>query len=136
METAATMRSNAVYNVLVVVLVAGLAAGVALLFLTTSAPARSADLTLGLPESVDCPFGSGAPVCYRFDLVNSGAAGAFVRCEVIPAGDTTAVFGNGETTYEGADALDAGEKWHLYVQVEAGADGTVTEPMVGCGQVS
>ena len=106
------------------------------LFLTTNAPARTPELTLGMPESVECPFGSGVPVCYRYDLVNTGTAPAFVRCEVTPAGDSTAVFGNGETSYEGTEALEAGAGWHLTVQVEAGAGDVVSEPMVGCGQVS
>ena len=136
METAAPLRSNAAYNALAVLLAAGLALGAALLFLSTNAAPRVAELGVGQAESVECPFGSGAPVCYRYELVNSGSAGAFVRCEVIPGGDTTAVFGNGETSYEGVTALEPGENWLLYVQVEAGTTDVVTEPMVGCGEVS
>ena len=60
----------------------------------------------------------------------------FVRCEVTPAGDSTAVFAQRETSYEGAEALEAGAGWRLSVQVEAGATDVVSEPMVGCGQVS
>jgi hypothetical protein len=136
MDTAAPMRSNLAYNLLAVLLALGLAAGAALLFLSTNTAPRVAELGVGLPESVDCPFGSGAPVCYRYDLVNSGSASSFVRCEVAASGDTTAVFGNGETSYEGAGALEAGETWHLYVQVQAGEKDVVTEPTVGCGPVS
>ncbi len=136
MRSAAPSTTNATYNLLVMILIAGLVTGAALLFLTTNAPARTPELTLGMPESVECPFGSGVPVCYRYDLVNTGTAPAFVRCEVTPAGDSTAVFGNGETSYEGTEALEAGAGWHLTVQVEAGAGDVVSEPMVGCGQVS
>ena len=134
-STAAT-RTNTTYNMLAMLLVAGLVTGAALLFLTTNAATGTAELTVGLPEPMECPFNSGVPVCYRYDVVNTGTAPAFVRCEVIPAGDTTAVFGNGETAYEGVDELAAGKGWHLVVQVRAGADDVVSEPMVGCGQVS
>ena len=136
MDTAAPVRSNTAYNLLAVLLAVGLVAGAALLFLSTNAAPRVAELGVGQAESVDCPFGSGAPVCYRYELVNSGTASTFVSCEVIPSGDTTAVFGNGETVYEGVDALEAGEDWLLYVRVEAGESDVITEPMVGCGAVS
>ncbi len=136
METAAPLRSNAAYNALAILLAAGLALGAGLLFLSTNAAPRVAEVGVGQAESIDCPSGSGAPVCYRYEVVNSGTATAFVRCAVIPGGDTTAVFGNGETSYEGVTGLEPGEDWLLYVEVEAGPTDVVTEPMVDCGEVS
>ena len=92
MDTVAPTRSTITYNLLAVLLAVGLTAGAALLFLSTRGPARVAELNVGMAESMECAPGTGAPVCYRYDLVNSGSAEAFVRCELVSGGDTEAVF--------------------------------------------
>jgi uncharacterized protein (DUF58 family) len=120
------------YNVLVLVLVAFIALG-AMLFALTTGPVRAIpDLKVGISEAVDCPFGSGAPVCFRFPLSNEGRADTAVRCELTPAGDSTAVFGNGSAEYFSPTEIAAGETWQLYTQVEAGESAVVDEPSVAC----
>jgi len=120
------------YNVLVLVLVVFIALG-AMLFALTTGPVRALpDLKVGTSEAVDCPFGSGAPVCFRFPLSNEGRADTAVRCELTPAGDSTAVFGNGSAEYFSPTEIAAGETWQLYTQVEAGESAVVDEPAVAC----
>lgn len=132
MDMATSTSTDALYKVLVALLFTALATGFALLFLATGGSATTASVNVAAAESVDCPFGSGSPVCYQYAITNPGDTGAFVRCQVTPSGDTTAVFGNGETIYEGAAALDGGDTLQLYVQVQPGSGDVVTEPVVGC----
>ncbi len=131
MDVGRTAHGNTAYNVLVVVLIAAIATCAGLLLLTTGAP-RAAALELSAPEAEDCPFGSGSPVCYRFDLANTGGNETYVRCEALPAGDTTAVFANGGLAYESALPLEAGDVFRLYVRVDPGPSDVVQEPSVTC----
>ena len=101
MDAAPPIHSGRTYTVLVVLLAGLIALGAMLLVLVTGGGSiSSASFEVAVPEAVECPFGSGAPVCYRYNVTNTGDAPSFVRCELTPAGDTTAVFGNGSTSYE------------------------------------
>jgi hypothetical protein len=129
---AAPTRTNVAYNVMAVLLAVGLAMGVALMFLATRGAVSAPVLDMHPAESVDCPFGTGAPVCYRYEIANTGNAAGFVHCEVTPTGDTTALFFNGETVWDSVVELDDGNAMQLDVQVKAGSDDVVTAPSVRC----
>ena len=75
------------YTVLVIALVGLIGAGAARLFMTTGSPRAGARFELGTGEAVDCPFGTGSPVCYRFNMTNTGGAEGYARCVVAPGGD-------------------------------------------------
>jgi hypothetical protein len=132
MDSARPVQSSFTYNVLVVALIGVIATGAALLFLTTGSPRAGAQFELGTGEAVDCPFGTGSPVCYRFNLTNTGGAEGYVRCLVVPAGDSAAIFANGETAYESPVAVESGEIYRLYVEVDPGPSKDIAEPSISC----
>ena len=132
MDPARHVHSSLTYNVLVVALVAMIGAGAALLFMTTGSPRAGARFELGTGEAVDCPFGSGSPVCYRFSMTNTGGAEEYARCLVSPAGDSTAIFANGEVSYESPLAVKPGEIYRLYARVDPGPSKKIAEPSISC----
>jgi hypothetical protein len=138
MDAATPIHSGRTYTVLVVLLAGLIALGAMLVVLVTGGGRiSSASFEVAAPEAVECPFGSGAPVCYRYNVTNTGDAPSFVRCELTPAGDSTAVFGNGSTSYESPIEMAATDVYRVYVQIEAGPSGEVTSPpMVGCAPVA
>ena len=84
MDAARPLHSSLTYNVLVIALVGMIGAGAALLLMTTGSPRAGARFELGTGEAVDCPFGTGSPVCYRFNMTNTGGAEGYARCVVVP----------------------------------------------------
>jgi hypothetical protein len=132
MDPGRPIRSSPAYNVLVVALIGVIAAGAALLFLSTDSTRAGAQFELGPGAPVDCPFGTGSPVCYRFNMSNTGGAEGYVRCLVMPTGDSSAIFANGETAYESPIAVKPGEVYRLYTRVDAGASKEIAEPIVSC----
>lgn len=137
MDAASPIHSGRTYTVLVVLLAGLIVLGATLVVLAVGGTRlSSASFEVAAAEAVDCPFGSGAPVCYRYNVSNVGDAPSFVRCELTPAGDTTAVFDNGSTSYESPVEMKAGDVYRMYVKIEAGPSGSVTSsPMVGCAAV-
>lgn len=121
---------------LVTMLAAGLAIGVALFVLQTRAPSTDARFEVATAQAVDCPLGSGKPVCYRFDVTNSGPGVAPLRCVVVPPASGTAVFtASGSTIYDSPGLVAVGDVYSLYTEVEAGGEATVERPSVGCSPV-
>ena len=125
-------RSTIWYMALVVLLVAGLAIGVALSCCRGSG--RRPEFTVATAQAVDCPVGSGVPVCYRFDVTNTGGGDGAVRCVVVPADAGSAVFtASGTTVYESDGPVAVGDTYSLYTEVEAAEGETVVEqPAVAC----
>ena len=120
---------------LVVLLAAGVVFGFALFFLQARGPGADAEFTVAAPQAVDCPAGSGVPVCYRFDVTNTGRGADPVRCLVAPTGDGTATFSaSGTNAYQSDGPVAVGDTYSLYTEVEA-SDGedVVERPTVGCG---
>jgi hypothetical protein len=128
-------RSTIWYMALVVMLFGGLAAGVALFVLQARGPVADAEFIVAVPQAVDCPTGSGVPVCYRFDVTNAGGGGDAMRCVVAPTGGGTAVFtASGTSEYQSDGPVAVGDTYSLYTEVEAADGGSVVErPSVGCG---
>jgi hypothetical protein len=121
---------------LVTVLAAGLAIGVALFVLQTRAPTTDARFEVAAARAVDCPLGTGKPVCYRFDVTNAGPGVAPLRCVVVPPAAGTAVFtASGTTIYDSPGPVAVGDVYSLYTEVEAGEEDTVERPSVGCSAI-
>ena len=130
-------RSTVWYVALVTVLAAGLAIGVLLFVLQARGPGADAEFLVASPEAVDCPSGSGVPVCYRFDVTNTGGGGGAMRCLVRPIGDGSAVFtASGTGLYESDGPVAVGDTYSLYTEVEAGDGSSVVErPTLACQSV-
>lgn len=129
-------RSSLVYMALVTLLAAGLAIGVALFVLQTRVPNTDARFVVAAPEAVDCPVGTGKPVCYRYDVTNAGSGTAPVRCVIVPPASGSAVFtASGTTVYDSPGPVAAGEVYSLYAEVEADETAEVTRPTMGCAPV-
>ena len=127
-------RSTVWYVALVTVLGAGLAIGVLLFVLQARGPGADAEFLVAAPQAVDCPSGSGVPVCYRFDVTNTGGGGGAMRCLVSPLGGGSAVFtASGTSVYESDGPVAVGDTYSLYTEVEAGDGGSVVErPTMAC----
>jgi hypothetical protein len=127
-------RSTIGYMALVVLLVAGLAIGVALFVLQTRGSVGSAELVVAAGTPVDCPAGSGAPVCYVFDVTNAGGGAEPMECIVVAAEGGTAVFtASGSELYQSDGPISVGDTYSLYTEVSAGEGSTeVGRPEVVC----
>jgi hypothetical protein len=127
-------RSTIWYVALVTLLAAGLAAGVLLFVLQARGPGARAEFLVDSPQAVDCPTGSGVPVCYRFDVTNTGGGAGALRCLVRPTGGGSAVFtASGTSLYESDGPVAVGDTYSLYTEVEAGDEDTVVErPTMAC----
>jgi hypothetical protein len=127
-------RSTLGYLALVVLLVAGLAIGLALFALQARGPLAHAEFTVAAGEGVECPVGSGAPTCFRFDVTNTGAGSGQLECIVIPEADATAVFtASGENLYLSAGPVPVEATYPMYAEVTQGPGETKVEmPAVVC----
>jgi hypothetical protein len=127
-------RGSATQNVLLVLLVAGLAIGVSLLFLMQSSRG-GARFEVSEPEPFDCPTGASAPVCIRYEVANTGGGEAFMQCELTPFGDSTASFTDDTSVYLSDRPIPAGATATIYVKVAPGDSDEVREPSVSCTPV-
>ena len=84
-----------------------------------------------------CPAGEGAPACFQVLVQNTGSEAAHVRCELIPAEGTTAVFFSGDAVYTSAASIAPQQTLPLSVKVDVtkGND-TVVSPSIGCSPLS
>ena len=127
-------RSTIGYMALVVLLVAGLAIGVALFVLQTRGSVGSADLVVAPAAPVDCPEGSGAPVCYVFDVTNAGGGNEPMECIAVAAEGGKAIFtASGTELYQSDGPISVGDTYSLYTEVSpAEGETEVGRPEVLC----
>ena len=132
--SAGQSRSSTVYNTAFGVLVVFLAVG-ALLFmrLIGNDDGPLDGLVIGRPQATDCPVGQHAPLCYRFDVTNTGKSDAAASCAVRADEGMTALFLNGNVEY--VASLVSGQTISLVTKVDATEGNTVTAPTVHCGAV-
>jgi hypothetical protein len=124
-------RPSPTYYIAIVVLVASLAIGSILFFLLVSRPAEETlrfDVANAAAE--DCPAGTGAPVCYRFDVTNAGEARGTALCTTGAPAGTEALFENDQPTV--VIPLEAGQTQGLLVKVTPIDTTTVGQPTVSC----
>ena len=134
MELLPQNRSTIGYMALVVLLVAGLAIGLALFAMQARAPLAHADFTVATGEGVECPVGSGVPTCFRFDVTNTGAGAGQLECIVVPTGDGAAVFtASGQDRYLSSGPVPVEATYPLYTEVKPATGETKVEmPAVAC----
>jgi hypothetical protein len=127
-------RSTLGYLALLVLLAAGIAIGLALFALQARAPLAHAEFTVAEGEGVECPAGSGAPTCFRFDVTNTGAGTGQLECIVVPTGEGSAVFtASGEDRYLSSGPVPAETTYPMYTEVtQAAGETTVEMPAVAC----
>jgi hypothetical protein len=115
-------------------LVIGLAAGTVLFIMLWRGPSSAGRFETAAPVAVDCPSGTGTPVCYGVDVTNTGEEAQQVRCEVAPGPDTAALFADGSGVYVSASPVEAGRTIQLTVEVSPSQGSTiVSAPSVSCG---
>ena len=125
-----------VTNVLFMLLLAGLALG-AILGSWSSVRGRRPGLRRDRDQRGPVSERQGAPACFQVLVENTGSEAANVRCELIPAEGTTAMFLSGETIYSSDASIEPHTLIPLSVKVDvtAGND-TVVSPSVVCAQTS
>jgi hypothetical protein len=119
------------YTVAFFALVAGLGIAGSLVYLLVARPVtEDAGVEISEPVAQDCPVGERAPVCYRFEVTNTGdEVGAF-NCQALPPVDSLAVFSNGEP--RSALVLGPGRSETVVVKVTPIETDTVTAPSLVC----
>ena len=130
-------RRPNVTNVLFVLLLAGLALGAILAFMVLRPTGGGPVFAVTAINADPCPNGEGAPACFQVLVENTGSEAANVRCELIPAEGTTALFLSGETIYSSDASIEPHTLIPLSVKVDvtAGND-TVVSPSVACAEGS
>ena len=86
-----------VTNVLFMLLLGGLALGAILAFMVFRPSGSGPAFAVTAINANPCPSGEGAPACFQVLVENTGSEAANVRCELIPAEGTTAMFLSGDT---------------------------------------
>ena len=119
------------YHVAFIALVAGLGIAGSLVYLLVTQPViESAGVEISEPVADDCPVGERAPVCYRFEVTNTGdEVGAF-DCQALSPADSLAVFQNGEP--RSALILAPGQTDAVLIKVTPLETDTVMAPSLVC----
>jgi hypothetical protein len=114
-------------------LVVALALGVILIVLALKPAGSGPAFAVTAVNANACPPGEGAPACFQALVQNTGSEAANVRCELMPAEGTTAVFFSGDAVYASAASIAPQQTLPLSVKVDvtAGND-TVVSPSIGC----
>lgn len=136
MQAASPVRQRPnLTNVLFMLLLVGLAAGVVLLVMVLKPSGSGPAFAVSAINANPCPSGEGAPACFQVLVENTGGEAANVRCELVPAEGTTAVFLSGDTVYSSAASIAPQTSIPLSVKVDVSpGNDTVVSPSVVCGQ--
>lgn len=136
-EPSPVRRAPNVTNVIFLLLVTALVLGAVLLFLVLKPAGSGPAFTVSAVNAQTCPAGEGAPACFQVVVQNTGSEAANVRCELVPAADTTAVFFSGNAVYTSAASIEPAQSIPLSVKVDVtGKNDTVVSPTIGCSPVS
>lgn len=128
----AAARPSPIYYLALLALVAAIGAGVGLFWLlTTTDGDAQASFSVSDAVASSCPPGTGATVCYSFDVTNSGGARGVAACAVTPADGSAAVFANDETRTE--VSLLPNETRGVIVKVIATGGDVIRPPSLACG---
>ena len=135
MQAASPVRQRPnLTNVLFMLLLVGLAAGRRADGHGAQARRLRAGVRGDRRERERVPAGEGAPACFQVLVQNTGVEAANVRCELVPAEGTTAVFFSGRHACTRAPRSIAPQQTiplSVKVDVTEGND-TVVSPSVGC----
>ncbi len=114
-------------------LVLALALGAVLIVLALKPAGSGPAFAVSAVNANACPAGEGAPACFQMLVENTGSETGHVRCELVPAEGTTAVFFSGDAVYTSAASIAPQQTLPLSVKVDvtAGND-TVVSPSIAC----
>lgn len=114
-----------------VALVAALGVAGSLVYLLIARPvAESAGVEVSAPTADVCPVGDRAPVCYRFEVENTGDSVGTFDCRTLPPSGSQAVFQNGESRT--VLILGPAQVESLFVKVTPLETDVVTQPSLNC----
>jgi hypothetical protein len=114
-----------------VALVASLGVAGSLVYLLIARPvAESTGVEVSAPTADVCPVGDRAPVCYRFEVENTGDAVGTFDCRTLPPSGSQAVFQNGESRT--VLILGPAQVESLFVKVTPLETDVVTQPSMDC----
>jgi hypothetical protein len=131
-----TRQRPNITNVLFMLLLAGLALGAILTFMVFRPSGSGPAFVVTAINANPCPSGEGAPACFQVLVENTGSEAANVRCELIPAEGTVALFLSGDTLYESAASIEPHTSIPLSVKVDVTPpNDTVVSPSVACAQM-
>ena len=135
MKLAPQHGSTVGYLALVVLLFSGVGVGVMLFVFQARGPVAAAEFMVAPPIAVGCPTGTGAPVCYRYDVTNVGGGADSMRCVVVPLGGAAATFTASESsTYQSPRPVEPDQTYPMLVEVDAGDEKEIEgAPSIGCG---
>jgi hypothetical protein len=135
--TSTVRRGPNIANVLSMLLAVGLVLGAVLTFLALRPAGSGPAFAVTAVDANACPAGEGAPACFQVLVQNTGSEAANVRCELIPAEGTTAIFFSGDDVYTSGASIAPQQTLPLSVKVDvtAGND-TVVSPSIGCSPLS
>lgn len=138
MQAAASVRQGPnTTNILSMLLALALVLGVVLTVLALEPAGSGPSFAVTAVNANACPAGEGAPACFQVLVQNTGSETANVRCELLPADGTTALFFSGATVYSSAASIGPQQTLPLSVKVDVteGND-TVVSPSIGCSPVA
>jgi len=116
-------------------LLTGLVLGAILAFMVFRPAGSGPAFAVTAVNANPCPTGEGAPACFQVLVENTGSEPANVRCELIPAEGTTAVFFSGDTVYTSAASIEPHTSIPLSVKVDVTPpNDTVVSPSVACAE--
>jgi hypothetical protein len=119
------------YSIAFVALVAALGVAGSLVYLLIARPiSEPAGVTVSEAVAEDCPVGERAPVCYRFDVTNTGDETGAFSCQAYPPPDSLAVFQNGEP--RDSVILQPGQTQTVLIKVTPLETDEVTTPGLEC----
>ena len=122
-------------NVMFMLLLAGLVLGAILAFMVFRPSGSGPAFVVTAINANPCPSGEGAPACFQVLVENTGTEAANVRCELIAAEGTTAVFFSGDTVYTSGASIEPHTSIPLSVKVDVtSGNDTVVSPSVACAQ--
>lgn len=135
--TSRVQRSPNATNVLSMLLAVALVLGAVLTVLALKPAGSGPAFAVTAVNANACPAGEGAPACFEVVVQNAGSEAANVRCELVPAEGTTAVFFSGDSVYTSAASIAPQQVLPLSVKVDvtAGND-TVVSPSFRCSPLS
>ena len=128
-------RLNAT-NVLTMLLGVELVLGAVLTVLAIKPGGSGPVFAVSAVSANKCPAGTGAPACFQVLVQNTGSEAGHVRCELVAAEGTTALFFSGDGVYTSAATIEPEQTLPLSVKVDVtkGND-TVVSPTIGCSPV-
>jgi hypothetical protein len=122
--------SPAFLTVLVLLIGAVVVAATLVMLLVTRQPSTEIRFEVGQPIGSECPQGTGAPACFRFDVQNMGGGDGVALCTIDPAPGTQAAFEGDAPTLD--LLVPSGQTRVVSVHVNAIGGNSVSAPAVGC----